>query len=324
MEQTSSVKTSSKTRKGRIKRIVLAVLLLLLIFYIVLRVLPHEVYAGSSRFAKEPSGAPLVIAHGGAKHLYPENTIMAFEESYAMGADVLEVDLCLTADNVLITHHDLTVDATSSATGAVRSFSLAEITELNFGANFVSLNGDEPYKNETSPEVLQRLVPMTVEQMFTTFGTDVLYILEIKDEGQDGILAAEELNRLINEYSMQEYVCVASFHGEVIEHFRAIKHEDVNITTDYGTSFEFIALGFLGLDILLDYEYAGFQLPSNFSGVPLNNSFVSSLAQNSNMFLHYWTINDKEEMRELILLGCDGIITDRPDILIELLEEMGY
>ena len=42
------------------------------------------------------------------------------------------------------------------------------------------------------------------------------------------------------------------------------------------------------------------------------------------MFVHYWTIDDPEEMRELIKKGCDGIITDRPDLMIQVLEEMGY
>ncbi len=310
--------------KKPIKKIVLAIFLSLLTIFILLHVLPQQGYEGTTNFMKEPNTAPLVIAHGGAKILFPENTVMAFEESYKMGVDVLEADLCLTKDNQLITHHNMTVDATSNGTGLVRDFSLEEINELNFGHKFVDMNANMPYADETSPEILQNLVPMTVKEMFSTYGDSTRYILEIKDSGEDGIIAAEELNRLINEYSLQEYVCVASFHKEVMEYFKSIKHEDVNITTDFDTAFNFIASGIFGLDRFLEHDYAGFHLPSGYGAIPLDNNFIISLAKDNNMFLHYWTINDKEEMRQLILLGCDGIMTDRPDLMLEVLDELGY
>ncbi len=315
----------SKTNKVRSKKgLVLILVLIFAIIYVLLQVLPYKGFNGSSNFKIDEGAAPLIIAHGGSKHLYPENTIMAFEESYAMGVDVLEMDLCLTADGVMLTHHNLTVDATSNATGEVNDFTYDEIIAMNFGYNFEDLNGEKIYQNETDSAVLERLVPMTVEQMFEAFGTDVLYIMEIKDGGKTGITAAEELNRLINEYNLQEYVCVASFHNEVMEHFKTIKHVDVDISMDFDTSTNFVIANYAGFGMFTNYEHAGLQLPMSEYNIPLDTSYLVYKAHHNNMFLHYWTINEKEDIQKLIEIGCDGIITDRPDIMFEVLAEMGY
>ncbi len=316
------MKEKKRTAFGR--KIFFAILLILTLVYLALRFIPFSGFEGNTKFAVGQGEAPLVISHGGAKHLYPENTVMAFEESFNMGVDVLEMDLCLTKDNVLITHHDLTVDATTSSSGAVRDYTYEQLSEMNFGYNFVDIQGGIPFREEASPEVLEKLVPMTVDEMFASFGDDTLYIMEIKDQGDDGIIAGEELNRLINEYSLQENVCVASFSNEVMEHFKGIKDDKVNTSTDFGSAAQLIVANFLGFGRFINYEHAGLQLPTSLKQIPLDNSIISEMAGSNNMFLHYWTINDGEEMRELIMLGCDGIITDRPDIMFEVLEELGY
>ncbi len=317
-------KQQPKLKHNKVKKILLVGLSILVISYIIIRFIPYGGFEHSSMFVKEQGEAPLVIAHGGAKHLYPENTVMAFKESFNMGVDVLEMDLCLTKDNILVTHHDLTIDATTNTTGAVRDFTYDQICGLNFGYNFVDLQGTTPYRNETSPDVLKTLVPMTVEEMFATFGDDTLYIMEIKDQGADGLAAGEELNRLIGEHSLEENVCVASFNNDVMEHFKDIKDEKVNISTDFGSAAQLIVANFFGFGRFINYEHAGLQLPTSLNIIPLDNTIISDMAHDNNMFLHYWTINDRQEMQELILLGCDGIITDRPDIMFEVLEDLGY
>ncbi len=317
------IKENKTNKKGK-KRIVFITLSIVLIVYILLQILPYNEFDGKSNFKIEDGEAPLVISHGGAKHLYPENTIMAFEESFAMGVDVLEMDLCMTKDGVLITHHNLTVDATSNEIGNVNDFTIEQIQQMNFGYNFVDINGNKPFENETDTGILSRLVPMTVEQMFDAFGKDTLYVMEIKDSGETGIAAAEKLNNLINEYNLQKHVCVASFNNEVMQHFITIKDSDVNISMDFDTAAVFVALNYAGFGMFAGFEHAGLQLPSSMYEIPLDTSYLIYKAHHNNMFLHYWTINEKEQMQELIEIGCDGIITDRPDLMFEVLQEMGY
>ncbi len=317
------VKTQDNKKRSK-KKIVLITLAAFLVIYILLQILPYRGFSGESNFKIEDGEAPLVISHGGAKHLYPENTVMAFEESFEMGVDVLEMDLCMTADGMLVTHHDLTVDATANATGEVNDYTYEQLLSMNFGYNFEDLDGDLPYRDETDTETLSRLVPMTVEEMFSQFGDDALYVMEIKDGEEVGFAAAEELNRLIDEYELWEYVCVASFHSEVMDHFVEIKDDRVNISMDMSSATTFVVANYAGFGIFFEFPHAGLQLPPSMSGIPLDNSYLEYKIHHNNMFLHYWTINDKEEMRRLIELGCDGIITDRPDLMIELLAEMGY
>ncbi len=311
----------AKNKRGILK---LTIVLSIILFYLLLQIMPYKGFSGLSNFKVEEGEAPFVIAHGGSKHLYPENTVMAFEESNAMGVDVLEMDLCLTKDGILITHHNLTVDATSDASGYVNDFTYEQIISMNFGYKFVNINGDKPFENETDPLVLSRLVPMTVEQMFETFSNQTLYIMEIKDSGDIGVAAANELNSLINKYNLQENVCVAAFDQEIIQYYNTIKDDAVNVSMDFNTATSFIVLNYLGFGMFADFDYAGLQLPSSYSVIPLNTPYLMYKTHHSNMFMHYWTINNKQEMKDLIELGCDGIITDRPDLMFEALQELGY
>ena len=65
-------------------------------------------------------------------------------------------------------------------------------------------------------------------------------------------------------------------------------------------------------------------IPTSNSGVNLASKRVIKSAHRRKMAVHYWTINDKEEMKKLIELGADGLITDRPDLMKEVLEELGF
>ena len=71
-------------------------------------------------------------------------------------------------------------------------------------------------------------------------------------------------------------------------------------------------------------EAVALQLPMEQSGLDLTTKRVINSAHKHNMAVHYWTIDNKEDMRMLIENGADGLITDRPDIMLELLEEMGF
>ena len=137
--------------KKKVIQIVLAVIVLL---YIILQFLPYPQADTKGIFRIEKGERPLVIAHGGAKLMNPENTVMAFDYAYNIGVDVLEMDLRLTKDNVLITHHNETIDETSDHTGLVMDYTYDELVQMNFGAKFTDYEGKQPYKNLTQSELL--------------------------------------------------------------------------------------------------------------------------------------------------------------------------
>ncbi len=290
--------------------------------YVLLQVIPYP-SRPQTLFHTQQGEAPLVMAHGGSKHLFPENTVLAFDASFNMGVDVLETDLCMTKDGVLITHHDLTINRTSNGTGNVSDYTYEQLLEFNFGSQFVDIDGNMPYTN-SQDVIADGLVPIQVEELFTRYGKNVLYVMEIKDKGELGIQAAVQLNEFINANSLQEYVCVASFDQEVLAHFNKIKDESTLISMDESTATSFIISNLVGYGIFMNYEQSGLQIPMSQMGIDLTNPYLLYKVNHNHMFVHYWTINDPDDMEKLVKAGVDGIITDRPDLLFQVLEKLGY
>ena len=95
----------------------------ILLFLAVLSCGPMPAAAGNP-FLRAEEQAPFVVAHGGCKHLFPENTMVAFDGAVALGVDMLEMDVRLTADGVLVTHHDDTLRRTSDGEGPIIGYTL--------------------------------------------------------------------------------------------------------------------------------------------------------------------------------------------------------
>lgn len=258
---------------------------------------------------------PLIFAHGGSKEFYPENTELAFEESFKWGVDGFEIDSRLTKDGELITHHNDTVDETSDRTGKVVDYTLEEINSFNFGYRFKDLDGKMEYL-----EKREKVIPIRIEDLFIKYGNKVRYIIDIKDEGEVGKRAADILLSLIEKYELEEYVCIAGFHDEILEYVDSKKSEKIITSGSVGRTKKVVISSYAGIDSFMKYNVSGLQIPT-FEILPLSTKYVIYKLHKHNMFSHYWTINTEEEMRELVEKGVDGIITDRLDIAFKLKEE---
>ena len=166
--------------------------------------------APNNPFILTENEAPWIIAHGGAKQLWPENTLVAFTGSVHLGVDALEMDVRLTKDDVLVLHHDETIDRMSDGQGKVRDFTFEELKAFNFGEGFEDIHGDYPYKDSL-------VIITSLDQLMTLYG-HLPFVIEIKDEGADGEKAADLLKALIDKYDMKDRTLVASFHDEVIDY----------------------------------------------------------------------------------------------------------
>ena len=283
----------------------------------IIQIIPAKDVTAHNPFAMSSNGRPLVIAHGGAKDLFPENTMVAFDGAMEIGVDMLEIDVCLTKDDILITHHDLTIDDVSDGTGAVRDFTFDELTQFNFGDGFKALDGTYPYKEK-------QVLVTKLEDVFAKY-PDVLYNVEIKDKGETGEKAAEVLYELIQKYNLEGSILVPSFSDETISHFRSLTGGTIMTSSAREETKKFIYAHIAQVDnLVFDIDYEAMQLPLSNSGVNLATKSIIRDAHRRNIAVHYWTIDDKETMKDLIAMGADGIITDRPDLLNEVLEEMGY
>ena len=261
-------------------------------------------------------GRPWILAHGGAKALFPENTLVAFDGSMAIGVDVLEIDVCMTADEVLVPHHDLTIDATSDGEGEVIGFTFEELQFFNFGHDFTDLDEQQPYRD--NPVRIPSLEAVILRY------ADVEFVLEIKNRGENGRRAAEVMWELIRATGIEDRVVVASFHQDVLDYFVEISEGSIPVSGAQEETEDFVFSGLSGMEFLYGPEAVLLQIPRSSAGISLDTRRLIESAHRRHMAVHYWTINDPDEMRRLIELGADGLITDRPDLMRQVLQEMGF
>ncbi len=266
-------------------------------------------------YLKEKSKNPLIIAHGGSKQLFPENTMLAFDGVDRFHPDVLEMDVVLTKDSVLVTHHDPAIERLSNGKGKVVDYTYDEIRRFNFGYKFKDENGNYPYRDTIIP-------PAKLEEVLEKYGSKYDFCIEMKDYSPElGQRASRQLHGLLKKYHMEDRTLVACFEDDVLKYFRKISHETIRTSSGKKQTRQFVVLDLLFLGNFFTGKTAALQIPVERDGFRLNKKSLIDAAHRKNIAVHYWTINDEQEMRDLIDLGADGIITDRPDLLAKILQE---
>ena len=314
------MKNPRKPRNGL--KIFGIVVLSFVLLFVTLNISPRLGYQGDNPWIIEEGERPMVIAHRGGKDLYPEGTILAFElVTSELDIDVLEIDLALTKDDILICSHDLTIDRTSNGTGNVRDYNYTELLQFDFADKFSLPNGTNPYDDhpDAKPE---KIGDLFVKQ------PNMLYLLEIKNRDEDGELAAEILVQLIEDNNMEDKVIVASFSDDVNAAFRELSEDNIMTSTARGETTKFVLMQKFKVGFLYRSEHAALHVPMDEDVGPITirmdrRHFIQEAHQH-NMAVNFWTINDEDDMRRLIELGADGIITDAPDVLLDVLASMGY
>jgi len=291
---------------------ILGVLVVLSLLLIIIDFLPEN-NTRDGAFNHNNFHRPWIIAHGGAKLLFPENTFIAFDSSVAMGVDMLEMDVRLTRDSQLVCLHNETIDETSNGKGKAIRYSLLVLKQLNFGKKFKDLNGNYPYQNK-------RVRIPSLEQVLIKYPQMPLTI-EIKDKGENGRKAARFLKYLLNKYKRYDDVIIAAFDQATLDYFRSITGNKVRTSAARKEVESFVYKSKLFLSKFHQPRAQYLQLPVSASGVNLSSESIISKAHKKGYNIHYWTVNDTTEMIRLINLKVDGIITDRPDLLIKLLKK---
>jgi glycerophosphoryl diester phosphodiesterase len=167
----------------------------------------------------------------------------------------------------------------------------------------------------------------TVDKLFEEFyetHPELLFIVEIKNDGELGYRAAEILSKTLDKYPVyRDQIVVGTFHDEIETELKA-KYPDLMRGAPTGTAAKFILTQFLGVNIFDKGDFACLQIPTSYDlgiELKLNKKTLIKRAHRRNVAVQYWTINDPDEMRELIELGCDCIMTDNPELLNEILDE---
>ena len=253
-------------------------------------------------------GAPLLIAHRGGAALAPENTMAAFELAVSRwDADILEMDVRLTADGRVVVIHDPTVDRTTNGTGPIRKMTWAEARALDAGHRFRDPDGRHAYRGTGTR------IPL-FEDVLTAF-PNTRIIVEPK-----AAEAAEPLVRAIRARGAEDRVLIGA-------EFEATRVGARGYKGPWGASRRHAARFWLLHQLRLAgrwYSPAvdGFQLPERSGRIHVVTSSFIRAAHAANIPVHVWTVNDPADMRRLLRWGADGIMTDRPDLLAEVLTDV--
>ncbi|HEV2615651.1 MAG TPA: glycerophosphodiester phosphodiesterase family protein [Candidatus Acidoferrales bacterium] len=240
-------------------------------------------------------GRPWVIAHRGASGHAPENTMASFRRAVELGATFIETDLRLSRDARFVAIHDSTLDRTTNGRGLVHDFTLEQLRELDAGSWFGA-----KFAGERVP---------TIEEIFAfARESDVVFYLEIKHEGTWGIHHAMASALRAAEGAAARCV-VISFDARTLEHLRRL-----DATLMMGLLFESPTA-----DALAKAQKIGARqiLPR----ADLVTCEMVTQAHRADMQLATWTVNEQEQMRSLISMGVNGIMTNYPDRLCKVIKE---
>jgi glycerophosphoryl diester phosphodiesterase len=249
------------------------------------------------------------VAHQGGEALRPSNTLTAFRNAAALGVQMLDTDLHMTADGALVLSHDDTVDRLTDGSGRIRELTLAQLRALDAGARFSADGTTYPYQG-------QGLSIPTLEEALAAGGR-LPWTIEIK---QDTPSIAEPFCKVLRDQGVVSRVVVASFSDRAMRDFRAACPEVMTSMTESELR-PLVLLSKVGLAGLAPAPGQLAQVPVRSGGIEVvTPSFVRQMHARG-IAVHVWTINDPAEMRRLLAMGVDGIDTDRPDLMKAVLAE---
>lgn len=252
---------------------------------------------------------PRQFAHRGASGTRPENTMAAFREARALGAEGFELDVHRTADGEVVVFHDPALERTTDGDGALAQRALAELRRLDAGGRFT------PDEGRTYPFRGKGLSIPTLREVLEEF-PEVPIIIEIKQVDPP---LEEDLRRVIRECDAEDWTLVFSLVQEPLDRYRALAREQA---TGYGP--EDVA-DFLQRVRSGDWEgyeppAAAFAVPVEWHGLPIVSAPFVEAAHRFGREVFVWTVNEESEMERLLDLGVDGLITDYPARLAAVVE----
>ena len=256
---------------------------------------------------------PINFAHRGDSARAPENTLEAFRMAVEAGAGGLELDVHLTRDGQVVVIHDATVDRTTSGSGAVQEAALGELKGLDAGHRFSPDGGmTHPYRGlgieiPTLAEVLEQFPGVSLN-------------IDIKDlsAGCEGAVI-EVLRRV----GAEGRALVVSERHATVRRVREVSGGSVATGASRREIAGFYLLSALRLAGLIRPGYEALQVPVHYGRLALVTRRFVRAAHARGVRVDAWTINDAAEMRRLLDLGVDVVMTDRPEMLARVLAERG-
>lgn len=251
---------------------------------------------------------PLLFAHRGGAAVAPENTLLAFRRAIELGFRYIETDVHLTRDGELVTLHDPTLARTTDGRGMVRAHTLAELRRFDAGHNFSADGG------RTFPFRGQGLrIPTLLELL--ELDPEVRVNIEIKEQDP---AAQRALWGFIRRHGVADRVLVGCEHAPVLRSFRALTRGEVATSAGRDEVLRFWLAVRLRLGPRRRPAYDALQVPPTHGRLTVVDRRLVDAAHRLGLQVHVWTIDEAAEMRRLLALGVDGLMSDYPARLLEI------
>ena len=270
----------------------------------------------------------LAYAHQGGAREAPSSTVFALRRALAVGADALELDVHCSADGHLVVCHDPTVDRTTDGTGRIADLTLEQLQALD---NAHWWRPGEVVDHEATPDDLPlrgrapadpALGIATLAEVLALF-PGVLLNLDIKQTAPEVPPYEAQLAEALVAAGRIDDVIIASFSDDALDAFAA---QGTGIGTSCGPRAVIaLAQSLAGGEPIPDevLRHVAVQVPPRFGGTDVVTTASVHAVHDAGLAVHVWTIDDEDEMRRLVDLGVDGVMTDRPSALVTVLDDLG-
>ena len=248
----------------------------------------------------------IVTAHRGASAYAPENTIEAVARALEIGVDRIEVDVATSKDGVVVCLHDETLNRTCQINGDPRDFRIDELVAVKANKGF-----EADFPNAVIP---------TLESVIKLVNAQCELVIEIKSGDEHYPEIEKNVAELIAKQSAYKWALVHSFNDKVLDRLEIIDPQ-VRLQKLFVFRWRWPAIiqDFkFHAGKTSNYQVEAFGVASNF----VNRKLVEEIHDFGKQ-IHVWTVDEPKEMEKLIDLGVDGIITNKPDILKQVLEGNG-
>ena len=234
------------------------------------------------------------FVHRGGDEVETENTIEAFKYSSDLGFVFIETDVQATKDGHVVIFHDASLKRMAGVNKSINELTLKEINEINL------LSGGK--------------IPLLSEALETF--PDLRFNIDIKTED-----ALEETIQIIKKMNFLDKTCLASFSSSRLKRIKNLAGPEACISSGQMDIFKMMCQS-IGIELQATMSQCA-QIPVKQWGVPVLTKRFIETAKKQNKFVHVWTIDDIDQMFELIEFGVDGLMTDKPSVLKEAMLKKG-
>ncbi|WP_134703431.1 glycerophosphodiester phosphodiesterase [Ammoniphilus sp. YIM 78166] len=250
------------------------------------------------------------VAHRGASGYAPEHTLLSYQLGKEMKADYIELDLQMTKDGHLVSFHDTNVKRTGSVDKLVKDMTLEELKQLDVGTWF-----NNTYPEYANPSYVGLQV-QTLEEIIEEFGLNTHYYIETKAQNAGNTTVEGMEEKLVQVLSHYKLIGPNARAGHVL--LQSFSPASLKKLHALNPTLPLVQLGVVQPGQLAEVQQYAIGVGPNFKQIDAN--YVKQV-RDMGLMIHPYTVNEKEDMRRLLEWGVNGMFTNYPDRLNEVIKE---